>query len=511
MSNIPGNIPPKTLSPKKDTDSTPIDKKTSIASILTSGSVRKIDDLTDTESIEIPVSSQSQNPDVVDLKNRHAKVQEKSISLEPKSESWWDHELEEKRVILKAFWDQRIIKLNQNSVDDFKNAIINEHFPQSKEWENQIEKLFSDAISGQIEFETFFDTLKSIPWWPILGMDNSEKLDKPTSPTSKEKIEEINPKITNDDVIKIEEYMQEKGMSGSICLGTADEKLVTPKITEDMSSSTYAIHSIGKVFTGMLALLMVKEGILSDDDLHQVPVQLDESVIKALPPHVRERLKHVSLHQLMTHKAGLGNYIGAYIGAIAEGKNPEMKTPNDFLQFAEDQVFPVDEKRYSNLGILIVGLAIQHAYEKKYGACEYNEILKKYIIDEVGLPSFSLQKPENAKFNQADPIGPHFEGSPAGGYWMTVEDLAKFGQWIYKKTDPKSESFDPELESLMEKYGEEFYNAKQRVVFHTGDIPSASALLAVSLKTGGLCAILSDQPYMAFELFRVVQENVFSK
>ncbi len=54
-----------------------------------------------------------------------------------------------------------------------------------------------------------------------------------------------------------------------------------------------------------------------------------------------------------------------------------MKTPEDFLQFAESKVFPISEEKYSNLGLLLVGLAVKHAYEKKYDPCEYNEILQK--------------------------------------------------------------------------------------------------------------------------------------
>ena len=53
--------------------------------------------------------------------------------------------------------------------------------------------------------------------------------------------------------------------------------------------SPYAICSIGKVFTGILALLMVRNGIISENDLNRIPVQLNELVTKALPSAVREQ------------------------------------------------------------------------------------------------------------------------------------------------------------------------------------------------------------------------------
>ena len=55
------------------------------------------------------------------------------------------------------------------------------------------------------------------------------------------------------------------------------------------------------------------------------------------------------------------------------------------------------------------------------------------------------------------------------------------------------------------------YNAEDRVVAHSGGIPSSSAFLSVSLKTGAVVATLSDQPNMAFELNLMVHENIFSR
>jgi hypothetical protein len=418
-----------------------------------------------------------------------------------KSESWYESELAEKHIILRAFWKERILKLNQESVNKFKEHLVDKHFPEDPAWQKEIDKLFSDAIAHKIGFDTFFNGLKDLPLVLFNDMNKFEKLTKPAP----KGIEKVNPDIKPSDLAHLKKYMQDKGLSASITLGSADGTLITPDFTGN-KSSPYAIHSIGKVFTGMLAILMIRDGIISEDDLNVVPVQLDASVKKALPVAVREQLKKVTLHQLMIHKAGLGNYLGAYLKAISEGKNPKMKTPEDFLQFAEDKVFPVGEEKYSNLGILLVGLALQHAYEKNYGPCAYNNILQKYIINEVGMPSFTVWKPENGKFNHADPKAAYIAGSPAGGYWMTTEDLAKFGQWIYRKTKA-----DPKLETLMKKYGQEFYRAEDRVVSHGGAIDSSSAFFSVSLKTGAIIAILSDQPDTAFELKWMLRKKIFSE
>ena len=415
------------------------------------------------------------------------------------------------------------------------------------------------------------------------GMGLFEKLIPERLPETKEHKADIQ----TSDLMNIKRYMVEKGVSASIAIGTSEGKLINPNFSDSQSSS-FAMHSVGKVFTGMLAMMMIRDGTISEDDLHK-PIQLDQSVTKALPPAIREQLAKVTLHQVMTHKAGLSDYLGKYCQVISEEKIPEIKQPEYFLRFCEDSYYlkataeapdekqtrpygyflvkekddwnllyindrnekiqikideiagladslkalppkpaielssedlknihfmlnkhycdnQIDQPRYSNAGILLAGLAIKHAYEKKHGPCNYDDILQEHIIKDAGMKNFSSLRPNNAKFNKDDHDAPHIAGSPAGGYWTTAEDLAKFGQWIHKKC-----SSDPKLVELMENYGQEFYNKETRVVSHSGGISSSSAFLSVSLNTRQTLAILSDQPTMATELHHMIQDKVFHK
>jgi hypothetical protein len=415
--------------------------------------------------------------------------------------TWQQQELVEKEKILKAFWQERIIKYTKKSVDSFKDFIINTNYPKDLEWENKIEILFQDAVNQKITFDLFFDTLKNIPLSYIRAMNHVEKL------IPNEQFEDIEPNINGTDLFNIQQYIQNKNMSVSLTIGSAKDELITPEFSENLAQYPFAIHSIGKVFTGIMTLLMVRDGVISEDELHQV-VQLDDVVKQKLPASVREQLQKVTLHQLMTHRAGLGDYLGAYVDAISEGKVPEIKQIDDFLPFIEDKVFPIGEERYSNAGLLLVGFAIQHAYEKKFNEkIEYNDILQKYIIQKVGMTSFSPWKPTNGRYNLNDKIAPFIVGSPGGGYWMTAEDLAKFAQWIYQKAIQ-----DAKFKELLEKYGQEFYDADREVISHGGAIPSSSAFLSVSLKTGATIAILSDQPSgISSDMNLMIQEHLFSK
>jgi CubicO group peptidase (beta-lactamase class C family) len=407
--------------------------------------------------------------------------------LMPRTESWWEDELAEKKEILKAFWNERVLKLNQKSLDGFKGHVLNIQFPKNEEFEKKIEKLFSDATSNKIDFDNFFNELKYIPLMHIRGMGVFEKLIPETPPETKEHKADIE----TSDLMNIKRYMIEKGLSASIAIGSAEGKLINPNFSDNQSSS-FAIHSVGKVFTGMLAMMMIRDGTISEEDLTQ-PIQLDESVIKELPPAVREQLKRVTLHQVMTHNAGLGDYLGHYCHAISEEKSPEMKRPEDFLQFCDDSYYlrtaaeipdgnktrpfgyflvknsddwnlmyvnerneknqikidaidglrdalktlpakapselspedmakvhlalnkhycdnQINKFKYSNVGILLVGLAIKHAYEKKHGPCSYDEVLQERIIKDAGMTNFSSLRPDNAKFNKSDRDAPHIAG-----------------------------------------------------------------------------------------------------
>lgn len=417
------------------------------------------------------------------------------------SKNWFDEELSEKRKILEAFWQNRIILYNQKSVDDFKVSIIGNHFSEDKEWNIKIEQLFQDAIAKKINFNLFFNSLKDEPLVLIDAMNDVEKL------VPKDQIEDVYPHINKTNLKNLRQYIKDKNLSASITLGAKKERLVTPAFPENQSQYTFAIHSVGKVFTGILALIMIEDNIISENDLLQ-PVQLDDYVTQKLPLSVREQLKKVTLYQLMTHQAGLGDYLGSYGQAISQGHVPVIKQAEDFLPFVEDKTFPVGTARYSNAGILLVGLAIKHAYEKKLNRpIDYDDILQKFIIKKVGMPSFSPWKPKNGKFNLNDPIAPYIVGSPAGGYWVTAYDLAKFGQWLYKKCYS-----DPEFKKLIIKYGQEFYNADSQTIVHGGGIPSSMAFLSVSLKTGAILALASDQPpAQASDLKEMIQRHILSR
>lgn len=82
-----------------------------------------------------------------------------------------------------------------------------------------------------------------------------------------------------------------------------------------------------------------------------------------------------------------------------------------------------------------------------------------------------------------------------------------FAKCIYFQTKE-----DTKLEPLMVKYGQEFYNAKELTVAHSGGISSSGAFLFVSLQTGSFLAVLSDQPPSAVgDIVAMISDKLFWK
>ena len=296
--------------------------------------------------------------------------------------------------------------------------------------------------------------------------------------------------FTQDSLRALDAYIHDPavGFSGAITL--QDTKGIPHTIASDGidPATPFAMHSIGKVFTGMLAIKLIQEGKKISKKMLDEHIQLDQSVLALLPITVQRHLseKKTTLHQVMLHQGGLGDYMGKQTAAITQAilsgtEPPKMEKPEDFLSFAEEETFPLDEEHYSNLGLLLVGLSLQYHTETPF-----NDLLQTYIIEPAGISSFSSQKPDGARVNSSDPTAEYICGSPAGGYWTTAEDLCKFGSWIASQCKK-----DPDFLKLVRRYGKEFYSEGE--IHHSGGITSASAYLSVFPEQEVVISILSDK------------------
>jgi CubicO group peptidase (beta-lactamase class C family) len=342
--------------------------------------------------------------------------------------------------------------------------------------------------------------------------------------------------ITDREMGQLGDYMRHIGFSGVVSISVPSDNHALHTIGTDNIGNTqapFSIHSVGKVFTGLLAALMVKKGIIDESTLDQ-PVQLDESVkesIRKKSPALADHLEKTSLRKLMLHQSGVEDYLGNYQDAIESALNsgvpvPEIHKPEDLLQFAEETIVDVDiekgKNHYSNLGLLLVGLSIQHLYNEKnknkegFQPLSYDQILEENICRPAGM-TVSLKKPDNGVFNdEKDPVAAHICATPSGGHWVNAQDMQKFGKWIYDevKKEGKGENGDNTLFQVMERHGGEFYRGG--VVSHFGAIESASAQFATHLNSGVVLTVLSNrekinQEFAARQIYYAIDRNMLTK
>lgn len=308
--------------------------------------------------------------------------------------------------------------------------------------------------------------------------------------------------ITTQDRQNLKDYLDDIGFSGVV--GLSDAKgtyYICPSKLESLEKLPFSIHSISKVLTGALAL-MTMPSTAFDKKLELPPDTPD--LKEPLRKHIET--EKPTLFQAMTHNAGFGDYLGEYGKALEEAaKNgkplPEVKKPEDFLKYAETETYPMNSGRYSNLGILLVGLAIQH-----HTGRPFNQLLEEKILIPADV-EISATKPENGKYNPADPNQGKAVGSPSGGHWATAENLNKVGIWLKDKCDT-----DPVFRSLIKKYGREFYVPEDKEIHHNGCSDSGSSFLSSFRQSGVTISVLSDQSdFSANRIYYTIREKMIEK
>ncbi|MBU6338755.1 MAG: serine hydrolase [Rickettsiales bacterium] len=319
----------------------------------------------------------------------------------------------------------------------------------------------------------------------------------------------------------LQEYIEDKSLSVVASLSQGDSSFLVSSAKDLNSKSIFNINSVGKIVTGSLVMKMVQDGVFTEEQLKQ-PFQFDQDVLKELPESVQERLKTATLHELMTHKSGLKDYIKGYIGAIEDdiekGENSfstKSKT-EDLLKFADEEVLSQEDlddpaipknKKYSNLGIALVGLAIQQAYNDKYSKehtseepyqpLSFDEIRDKYILEPAKITIFSNYMPEGGCAHPDDPASPRIIGAPDGGQWTDLESLNKFAKWFCDEWKTPKDGDAPSFKELVEKYGQEFYNSERGLVEHNGSGPTASAYLSIFPETETVFASVANNRFDA--------------
>ncbi len=336
-----------------------------------------------------------------------------------------------------------------------------------------------------------------------------------------------NPHLTSDDIQDLREYMQEKNIVADVIITNHGETFAVEH--EALGADpVLAIHSVAKVFTGILLMKYLHEGISNDEQSGEpviketdldMPIDLDEMVLQQLSPEVQAHLKNVTLRQVMLHQSGLGDYFDNENGVSAAIEKqldqqlspPHITTSLELLKYGDQHLETIGQRRYSNFGMLLLGFAIEKKYQDAQRAREelplltIDQLMQRFAKDEIKMSVFESKRPENGQYNATEQRNPQREiltdkspeyikeyvsarfASTAGGYWTTNADLQKFAQWIQTKC-----ANEPNFKRLIETHGAEFYSTQKQAVEHSG-LHADTAHFYTSLRNGTTITVLSPQ------------------
>lgn len=275
--------------------------------------------------------------------------------------------------------------------------------------------------------------------------------------------------IPNIYIKKIKQYIFDKKLNISCSIFDNNKNIL------NYNNEIYAMHSIGKVFTGFLIMILLNLKIITKKDINS-PIQIDPIILNTMPIKVKNRLKTTTMLDAMTHMSGLKDYLTKYSDALKINNKINPLNPEDFVKYIDDDVVKQGIYNYSNAGILLCGLSVQYLYNKnKKTNKNYNEILYEYIIKPSKITTFSIIKPKNGIYNKINKLSKFINGSPGGGYWISCYDLSLFGNFVINMCYNNKQIF-----TYLKKYGSEFYF--DNLIRHFGGINGSKCLLSVYLK-----------------------------
>lgn len=287
------------------------------------------------------------------------------------------------------------------------------------------------------------------------------------------------------------------------------------------TDTKFNLGSMNKMFTSIAVAQLAERGKLSFDD----------TIAKHLPDYPdKEVAAKVTIHHLLTHTSGLGNYMTE---AWRE-KRAEIKTVSGLLPYfagAPLKFAPGAGWQYSNAGFVVLGLIIE-----KLSGTSYFDYVKQHIFKPAGMTDTDSYESAGEVANLAvgytrmgadgrarpdEPRRPNtsrlpFKGSPAGGGYSTLDDLLKFDRALrsHKLLGAKfteiitTGKVDAPFGKYAYGFGDSRVNGK-RYVGHNGGGPGTAAQFESYTDTGYTLIVLANyDPPSVMPLVKEIEQIV---
>ena len=412
---------------------------------------------------------------------------------------------------------------SQNTADTeiIETAIAQTQPAQTLEMIDQAteEIIMETAIPTETQSPTIKATLSSTP------IPSNTPLPTHTMPPARETEavqEPVSAPFDADEIDKsIERLAANDQLSGAVLIawqgetvlerayGLADRDQNIPNRTD----TKFNLGSLDKMFTAISILQLAEQGRLS----------LDDSAADHLPDYANQDVaRSVTIHQLLTHTSGMGNYFDSPLYAEI---HDQIRSAADYLPLFIDtplQFEPGERFGYSNSGYIVLGLIIEAVT-----GLNYYDYVRENIFEPSGMSDTAAYEIDAGTPNlaigytyldedgmQTDQLSDNLfvlpmRGGPAGGGYSTAPDLNAFANALLSYQLLSQEMTDLLLEGKVElnedvKYAYGFFDRTvmgHRVVGHGGGFPGICSILAIYPDLGYTTVILtnSDQDCLAVD------------
>jgi CubicO group peptidase (beta-lactamase class C family) len=273
------------------------------------------------------------------------------------------------------------------------------------------------------------------------------------------------------------------------------------------------LGSINKMFTGIAIAQLQAAGKLDWQD----------TVGKHLPEFPNAAIRdHVTIHQLLTHTSGVGDYFNP----AHDARKHELDTQQEFLETFVDQPLqfePGQGMEYSNGGPVILGLIIE-----AISGSDYYRYIRDHVYRPAGMANadhyrrddraagFALgyMKTEDGTW-QDNGSDLSLRGSAAGGGYASARDMFAFSRALAQERLLTRAQLDvlwtPHQQTGPMAYG--YLSAiggspERRWIGHNGGAPGISAVFMHYPEDGLVMVVLANQDHAADGMREWLQAQV---
>ena len=286
---------------------------------------------------------------------------------------------------------------------------------------------------------------------------------------------------------------------------------------ENHANTKFSLGSMNKMFTAIATLQLIEKNKLKFED--KLAQFVDESW---LPEGDVEK---ITVRHLLTHTSGLGNFFNDEFNRSNKEIYRDLNAYKPLISQTPLSFTPGTRNRYSNSGMLMLGLIIE-----KVSGKTYFDYIQENIYDVANMSMSGSFELDSTTANMASGYLKRMhsdnwvnsiytraiKGSPAGGGFSTIDDLYHFSlaltqfKLLGKELTEAAYSEKTQYNSAFW-YGYGFSISGEldnRVIGHGGSYLGVDARLDIHLDSGIVVVILANQSNVVAPVRRKINELI---